>query len=339
MKTLHYFAASTVPPLFEVFEVYDDNTHSQHQNLLNDIHNISPSHLEWFDSNFNIDFLLEKNNREIAKLLYVLIEMLNLEIGKLRVMHLKHLDSSAPAPYNHISLQGLELDKNFLVHVSDLQVKRGGFSLGGEVFMLLPSTNATNSTYWLLQELGNIRQKELIKIRLDPLIHQPADAFNPMVFRMQVYGKSFEWTRIKSLQTIEHTQFIPTTRTQNIFRTDLIWDPSVDEIHFTCEELPNKDLINVRGSRYFHAIFDKISGSLKHCDGAIRFYDDEEYDSRTADHLKNKAFTRIGKRVKVFQIDVPNEILNINPVTHKNFIDLVTSFFVWNDDVFRYFNT
>jgi len=156
---------------------------------------------------------------------------------------------------------------------------------------------------------------------------------------MQVYGKSLDWNRIKSLKNIEHTCFIPESLSStDIFKTDIVWTPNKDEIHFTCEEMPQKDLIEYRGSRYFHAIFQIETGVIKHCDGAIRYYTDKEYDLRVSKHIKSNETTRVGKRIKVFQIDVPAKEIKFELINHQVFINLVTSFFVWNHDVLAYFN-
>lgn len=55
-------------------------------------------------------------------------------------------------------------------------------------------------------------------------------------------------------------------------------------------------------------------------------------------HIKENEVTRVGTRVKVFQFDVPETELPTEPITHQQFIDLVTTFFVWNHDVQGYFN-
>ncbi len=184
-----------------------------------------------------------------------------------------------------------------------------------------------------------IDQDKLIKVRLDPLIHEPAHSFNPMEFRMQVYGTSFDWNRLKSLKKIEQTEFLPELRSgSDILKTEIAWKPSDEEIHFTCEELPKMNLIKERGSRYFHAIFQKDTGIIKHCDGAIRYYTEDDYNKRLKEHIKANAVTRMGKRVKVFQIDIPKEQQAFEPVTHQHFLNLVTSFFIWNHDILKYFN-
>ena len=106
--------------------------------------------------------------------------------------------------------------------------------------------------------------------------------------------------------------------------------PTAKEIHFTCEELPNKNEVHYRGSRYFHAIIDKKTGLVKHCDGAISIYSEDELEFRSKYHVRNSEVRKIGKRVKIFQLD--------DQIERKIFIDLITSYMVWNYDLIRYFN-
>ena len=110
--------------------------------------------------------------------------------------------------------------------------------------------------------------------------------------------------------------------------TDYIWKPCDNEIHFTCEELPSSDDWEYRGSRYFHAIIDKLTGQIVHCDGAIRIYDFDELEKRKKLQLKDSETRRMGKRIKIFRID---DILE-----QSLFSQLVSSFYVWNEDVKNY---
>lgn len=338
MLSLEYFAAATVPPMFEVFEVYHDTSHPYHQDVIKDISNISDDQVNWFSNFGELRFHAEeKTSAEIR--LYTFLELLTNEIDKLRIKYLTEEIIYRPLPYNHPSLEDLVIDPNNLANIENFELSKGGFLRNGEVFSLLPTTQATNSSYWLLEELLDITENELIKIRLDPLIHQPEEKYNPILFKMQVYGKSLDWERIKDLKTVEHTYFIPDSiSSREIYKTDIVWTPNNHEIHFTCEEMPQKDMLKYRGSRYFHAIIEKETGTVKHCDGAIRYYTNEEYDLRIPKHIKANETTRVGKRIKVFQIDVPKHKLRFSPISHQTFINLVTSFFVWNYDVLRYFN-
>ncbi len=337
MRTLEYLSSLTLAPMFSVWILYDDESNSAQPLLRADIEDITAEEVALYEQNEELGYFIREEKTLIGKKLVLFTDRLEKAIAKRRMDKLCS-DEERPAPYDRPSLQDVELDNRRMVKCTDIGIIRNGFHRNGEAFMMLPSIPATNSCYWLYQHLGAIGRRDLIKIRLDPLIHEPVETFNPMELRMQVYGTALDWERVKTLSTIEHTEFIPDVRSnRDIHKTDLFWKPVGDEIHFTCEELPKQEFIDQRGSRYFHAIFQKQTGNIKHCDGAIRFFTEDEYVQRLAWHIKSNEVTRIGKRIKVFQVDVPKEEVEQEPVKHRDFVNLVTSFFVWNQDIRNYF--
>lgn len=338
MLSLDYFSSITMAPMFAVGVLYDASSHPANYLLKQDLENISQDEIEWYEQNDELGIFLRDEDTLLRKRILLFSERVSEAISKLRKEKLCS-NQERPAPYDRPSLQDLLVDDKGMVKCTDISIIRNGFQRNGEAFIMLPNTSATNSSYWLFNQLGAIGRRDLIKIRLDPLIHEPVESFNPMEFRMQVYGTKLDWNRIKSLTKIEQTEFIPDIHGgRDVYKTEVVWRPTDDEIHFTCEELPKFELLNMRGSRYFHAIFQKDTGILKHCDGAIRFYTEEEYNKRVESHIKSNVVTRIGTRIKVFQIDVPKDEVTSEPVTHRHFINLVTSFFVWNHDILEYFN-
>ncbi|MFL5788969.1 MAG: hypothetical protein ACJ748_13000 [Flavisolibacter sp.] len=340
MHSLLHFAASTKAPMFEVYKVYDDKSNEAYVALLKDIDGITENQVFFYEHESTIKHLFGRCKTLVDKKLLVFIDLVSKEIDKLRIKCLLERSVQPPLPYNQPELSNVELDNNYLASSSEFEIISGGICRHRRAFTLLPGTNASNSSYWLFAALFSINRNDLIRVRLDPLVHEPIETFNPMMYRMQVYGTSLNWNKIKNLKDAEHTQFIATFPSgSSIDRTDLVWKPIDDEIHFTCEEMPKSDLLEFRGSRYFHAIFQKQSGILKHCDAAIRFYTNEEYDKRLSNHLKANEVTRIGRRIKIFQIDVPKVQLLEKPITHQHFIDLITSFYVWNHDILNYFNS
>ena len=167
------------------------------------------------------------------------------------------------------------------------------------------------------------------KIRLDPFIEEDKSKYRKTIQKMLVYGKPLDWKRLKVLKNEEHGKWIAEKANSNIGVTDFVWSPMGNEIHFTCEELPKTNLSGYRGSRFFHAIFDKTTGEIKHCDGANRFYKPEEFKKRTKYHVKDAQVRKIGTRIKIFQLD--------DRIDQNLFIKLITNFFVWNEDIQNYF--
>jgi len=329
-SSLPFFAASTGAPLFDVPTVYQDADHPWHTALVTDLAGITTEELMLFKQSRSVflHHIEDRPDRDMQLRIYYTITQLQLEIGQWRKRLLS--DRTQLAPYDHPDLKDVPVDKDGLVSLSAFQPYDGGFCLQDEVFTMAPSTNQTNACYWLLQELHDPLLFDRVKIRLDPLIHQPKALFHPMHFRMQVYGKKLDWERIRQLSTPEQLEFVPDAElTRDVGKTELVWKPNGDEIHLTCEELPTEDCLSYRGSRYFHAIFDRRTGIIDHCDGAIRYYDADSYIERRRYHIKANEATKAGIRIKIFHVAEPS---------HASLINLVTSYFVWNQDVFDYFN-
>jgi len=168
-----------------------------------------------------------------------------------------------------------------------------------------------------------------IKIRLDPFIEKSISEYKPVILKELIYGAPLNWDKIFNLSQEDSGRFIDLNENSEIYITEYVWKPLRNEIHFTCEELPKIPSIYHRGSRYFHAILDKVTGKIKHCDGAIRIFSEEKYMQRINYHLKAPEVRRIGHQVKIFQIEgCDRELLS----------KLATCFFVWNIDVEKYFS-
>jgi hypothetical protein len=69
---------------------------------------------------------------------------------------------------------------------------------------------------------------------------------------------------------------------------------------------------------------------ITHCDGALRFFNQDDFKIRLKYHIKHSNARRIGKRIKIFQID--------EPIEQSLFMNLATTFLVWNKDALEYFN-
>ena len=182
----------------------------------------------------------------------------------------------------------LPIDKNGLIEIHNFLPDNLGLLRGDFVFRLSPSLDSFNSSYWLFDLVLKeaFANKINFKLRLDPLIIMPKEDYHPMLFKMWVYGIKLDWDRIKKLKNEEHGQWMPDRLSSPYEVTDYVWSPSKNEIHFTCEELPKKEHLHIRGSRYFHAIFDIKTGKIIHCDGAMRFYTEEEYIYRRNYHVR-----------------------------------------------------
>jgi len=284
-------------------------------------------------NNQSFQFLHEEKSVEekqsIAKR-EILADEIKAQVNQLRINNLKNTEVvSRPLPYKHKSLRDLEIDKHGFVELSNFSTGNRNIERKNYVFELTPMLPASNSSYWLKKNLLKDHENISKKIRLDPLSIQHKSEYLGAEFKMFVYGVSLDWSQIISLKEELHGRWMPDYPfTDKSKFTDVSWSPRSDEIHFSCEEVPHRNHINFRGSRYLHAIFIPKRKSFVHLDGAIRYFSADEIDKRLGIHVRNSG--KLGKRVKVFQLDG-----DISPLVWST---MVSSFFVWNYDVMNYVN-
>lgn len=321
LKSLNYFSHCLLDPMYELDNIIRDSNHPEYANLLYDINHIDDKELQIYVEENNPDiYIFDKSNLDFERRkMYMQMSLLYNAIAKKR---LELLFSSVTFK----GLTSLKLTDDNLLDLSSFSYERKGLTYGSWGYRLCPTIKQDNSSYWLFQTLMNLsRQGKKVFIRLDPLIEIPLNEYNPMLYKMEVYCPPLKWNEIKHIKNENHGQFMD-NRTNAM--TDYIWKSCDNEIHFTCEELPSLDDHEYRGSRYFHAIINKLTGQITHCDGAIRIYNLNELERRNTAHLKDSEMRKIGKRIKIFRID---DILE-----QSLFTQLVSSFYVWNDDVCNY---
>lgn len=232
-----------------------------------------------------------------------------------------------PPPYDHPALQHLAIDSDGLVSLDSFEVQGDALCLGASAFFLLSVGLGSNAHYWLLEQFHRLGMISNVRVRLDPVLHGPTSELAGHFYRMEMFGRPLDWERIRNLREPEFGQWRAAGLSTKSLCTDYAWVPHDHEVDFLCEELPRSEDIDFRGSRYFHAVYSKHNDSIVHCDGAVRFYDREEFRTREKAHVRNAG--KAGKRSKIFRIDAP--------VPKGPFGALVQSFFVWNYDVSHYF--
>lgn len=332
-KTLQYFSQNLSSLCFELFQVLDNPDHPEYNNLLHDMRSINDEELPLYVSGNDIDSgIRDSSNIDLDNKAHFLINRLCNDIA---IKRLKTLcsDDVRLKPYNSFNLKEILVNEDNLVDASIFQLNpNGGIVYENYGYRLCPSTILENSTYWLLLEIIKLVNKSNKKffIRLDPFIEIPINDYAPMEHRMVIYGKPLNWERIGKMRSDDFGQFINDEDDSEYSITDYIWHVEENEIHFTCEELPSNNKCEARGSRYFHAIFNKTTGNIIHCDGAIRIYNELELRNRKTLHIRNSDARKVGKRIKIFQTND-----SLNP---QEFSNLVVKFFVWNQDVESYFN-
>ncbi|MBN8837687.1 MAG: hypothetical protein J0I09_10525 [Sphingobacteriia bacterium] len=331
-KSFEYFKSSLIDPFFELEEVLSNKTHPCYTNLQFDIDNIDPVILEKFVEENNIDKFLDRyEDKHRGRCKFYLIETIQKEIAEKRLEILSDT-SNKTLPYTSENFNDINILENNLVYTNQFSLYNNGYNYKDYVYSLSPSTNASNSSYWISSVISNLIEERGLnfKIRLDPFVEKHCSDYSPMFYKMTIYGRKLDWNRLKNIQEDEHGRWMNENFISGTEWTDFVWRPEKNELHFTCEELPKIEDLKIRGSRYFHAIFDKVTGLIKHCDGAIRIYSNEEFNNRLKFHVRNAEVRKIGKRVKIFQLD--------DFIDQSTFGLIVTNFMVWNQDIFDYFN-
>lgn len=339
LKSLKFFCGSLMDPLFEVFEILDNNEHQEYQNVLNDIKSLDSDELDKFvDQNHINEMIGRQEDKETARRAYFLIHILQSQINEERKNKLTEI-TKRQAPYNSSNLSEVEISDNQLVKMDVFNLSQYNLMLNDMVYMICPVTEGSNSSYWLYQAIfkQQIQNNINFKIRLDPLKEIQKEHYNPMMYKMHVHGKPLDWDNLKTLRFDDFGQWFNEKDYEKAGFTDYVWSPKKDNtIHFTCEEVPKLNYKGIQSSRYFHAIFDKKSGKINHCDGAIRFYTEDELTNRVQFQVKDPEARKVGKRIKIFQFDSKDN--NYIELTQNDFCDLAVNFFVWNQDVMNYFN-
>ncbi|WP_042703469.1 hypothetical protein [Methanobrevibacter arboriphilus] len=304
-----------------------DNENCLHNDLISDLNYFKTNELNDFkkiNPFSNNSFI--KNKVDNWELLDLFSKKINYEISKERIYSLINSNK----PYGSKDFKELDIDKNQLVSINDFEVNRGGyFTIEGFIYknnlysLCLPH-NAFHSYQWIHQNLVNSMDNEEIniRIRLDPL----AKNFLTSVNKMVIYGENLNWDDLANLTEEKHYKFL---NDSNGEITDLVWKPDGNELHLTCEELPNIEFSEIKGARYLHAIYNKDLETVTHCDGSLRIYTKNELMQRKNYHVRHSNSRKMGKRVKIFQVN--------GYIPTKDFTSFVNSFYLWNDDINNYF--
>jgi hypothetical protein len=335
-STFNFFAKNIIPPFFNVFRVLKDPGHKENKILLEDISSKLDEHKYKLFVTENFNQLNCRYPHEIEKRAFFFAQELQNEIFTIQIGQLLQSGIKS-SPYDSENITGIDIDKNNLVPINFFDSMKGHLQYKNYIYEICPTLYQPNSSYWLYRTiLGYFKKDDLLfKIRLNPFIEIPWNNYSPMEYKMFIHGKKLDWERINNLKVKEYGRFTDTIGFNDHKKTEYVWDPDEDEVHLTFEELPNPDKDEIKVSRYFHAIFNKRTSGIKHCDGAIRVYSDDELFERSECHIKDTDARKTGKRLKIFQFE-SKESNNLE-IEKDAFIQLVKSFFVWNYDVDMYF--
>lgn len=332
-ELVRFFAADGIGPQFTLSELLTDPDHEMYTLAEVALDMFSEEDLEsrrqaledmglWNDD--------QPDELERRALESLLEEKLNRAVAKYRMQILLESDSeSRPLPYGLSAASGLEVDGEGLTDMRQFQGFVGPFRYGDYLFALLLPLPAQNSAYWLTLALRGLarRSESSILVRLDPTLHGPVGHFSQMELRAWWYGTDLDWNEISGLKGVIHRQAGPDARSKGIMsRTDIAWVRRGKEVHFVCEELPPQKDLEVRGSRYLHAVYRPDLSAFVHVDGAVRLFTPGELERRWAEKVHEGG--KAGRRIKIFRID--------GIVTQDDFGTLAATLFYGNPDVAEY---
>lgn len=331
---LDYFASDPLDPLHHVYEIFNNDNHNYNRLLISNIRGIDKNIIEEAkNDDVYINIANKKNplGEDIEAGLWWLVKYLHNEIPRRRIeIYRTQKSQKRPPPYNHEALKDLKVDENKLVPLNQFQLKGTALSRNGFSFTLAPITEASNSSYWLSNYLANENLRNKLWVRLDPFICRKDEDYRSLEYRMWVFGRPLNWEELGNLKGELTGQWFPDILSnKGIEITDFVWSNYNKELHFTCEELHKKVYSSIRGTRYFHSIYDKDKREINHLDGAIRILNPDSWDKRRSSHLNKTNMRKIGERVKLFQIN--------DSISVEQFSGIASSFFVWNQDVINYF--
>ncbi|WP_409200986.1 hypothetical protein [Methanobrevibacter sp. DSM 116169] len=321
-KTKQFFAMNLIEPFFEVERIYLDESHTEHKNLLEDINNLNNEDVMDFHEKIKdkIRYLNKHNlDENIIVRIHLLVELIRRDIAKDRIIALKEGE-----PYGDPELIGLIPDNNGLIPISEVDKFFYCFKINNNSYTLCLPSIQFNSHYNLMDVLFDyFKDNDSMRIRIDPLVKNCV----PVCEKAAYIDIKLDWEKLNELK---ESSFYKSHSDKNGEITELVWKPDGDVLSFTCEELPDQNDVECRGSKYFHAKYDKNKKKIIHCDGAIRIYDEESLLKRYEYTIKDDNARKVGERIKIFQID--------DDISTDSFIALVTSFFRWNYDLQNYFN-
>lgn len=256
----------------------------------------------------------------------VAINLIQEEIDVYRFKYLVDI-SGVPEPYL-ANDELIDFDEDYLIDCKENDIRDGALFSNEECYFLMPSIQSKHSMYWCYELIYELKKYSKVSVRLDPFMRVHKKDFRPMMFKAYVFGRELDWERISRVKTFEDVQWMPDDYPfSSNCKTDAVWTRRNDGIHFICEEIPSVDKQSVRGSRYFHSIYDPEKEVIIHADAAIRIFNENELDERIKTHVRKTG--KIGKRIKLMKADgeIPKEL----------WVRFVMAFFYWNNDVQNYF--
>lgn len=260
-ETLSYFGKQQTLAFHKVGEIYTDQNHPIHGQLIEDLKSISASKIEAFEARYHCLFGRSGEDRDMdIRKMFFEYEIAG-AVARKRLSTLGiNTKGTRQKPYDQDDFVGMDVDDHGLVSVS--QLRSDHFSLYNKdyAYQLCPCLDQFNSSHWLglliLHE--TFKNGRDFKIRLDPLMREPAETFRPYMALMHLYGKKLDWERIKSLQSEEFGQWLGDgLSTSSIMTTDYVWRPENTKCISPAKKYQNQNVSLLGGADTFTLFLTK----------------------------------------------------------------------------------
>ena len=163
-----YFASNPLDPIFLLPEVLCDGKHPYNRATLDALENIPKAEVDNTADDPKFRFHLTTDDPAGIEL----------------EQHSQH----RPPPYDHKAIADLPFDDDCLISINHFATLQGAFERNGFRFTVLPVTSGSNSSFWLHNYIRSHASTGSIRIRLDPWVWGFASTFQPMEYRMWVWG-------------------------------------------------------------------------------------------------------------------------------------------------------
>lgn len=239
------------------------------------------------------------------------------------------VQSKCPKLASIINLSGDDAGLVSFQNAISITAKKG---IRLELDQAIPGT--TNASRELQEVMGRFRDKQNVFVR--PNAFRLVDIKSSIEFMEKAVNFARpinkDWlNKMAGEESAEHVpgehSFSPKDcRVQYLF-TRLDTKLGKEEIEFSCEELPDRTDHDIQCTRFIHGIYRPNLGKFDHFDGAIHFYESNEYADRCTKHLKQRH--KGYRKAKIFRID---ELLDFEDAGL-----LISTFFRWNSVAPEYF--
>ncbi len=191
-ETLAYFEKQQTLAFHKVGDIYTDQNHPIHGQLIADLKSISPSKIEAFETRYHYLFGRSGEDRDMdVRKMFFEYEIAGAVARKRLSILGNNIKGKRQKPYDQDDFVCMNVDDHGLVSVNQLRSDHFSLYNKDHAYQLCPCLDQFNSSHWLglliLHE--TFKNGRDFKIRLDPLMREPAETFRPYMALMHLYGK------------------------------------------------------------------------------------------------------------------------------------------------------